>query len=155
MIRKSIKGKQRSLSSVPSRTSDPNFIAVLYLESSWEELRIWASIFTHPNLSLNLTSSDNLSLLFFSIDKLQVPSSSSLMPTCHLWSCCFGNGLIPICSVSVTCQLLTRYYNCHYLSLLLAISMMTKLRSLKYQSEARYKASQILITTFIQLNCED
>lgn len=137
---------------MPPRASNPNFIAVLYLESSWEELRIWASIFTHPNLSLNLTSSDNLSLLFFSIDKLQVPPSSSLMPTCHLQSCCFGNGLISICSVSVPCQLLTRYYNCHYLSLLLAINMMTKLCSLKYQSVARYKASQILITAFIQLN---
>lgn len=55
------------------------FFAVLYFKSSWEWLRIWASIFTHPNLSLNLASSNNLSL-FFSAPT--VPGASILLNGC-------------------------------------------------------------------------
>lgn len=62
-----------SASSVPPRALNPNFIAVLYFESSWEQLRIWASIFTHPNLSLNLASSNNLSLLFSALASSRCP----------------------------------------------------------------------------------
>lgn len=124
------KTPQGSASYVPPKASDPNLIAVLYLQSSWEQLRIWASLFPHPNLSSNLTSSGNLPFFFF--QHQHVPSSPILFPN--------------VCFSSLELFLLWEWTNPHLLSYRVT-HMAIKVFSSTYQPVARYGASQIQTAT--------